>query len=122
MIYTKTQIDLLNASLQGDVKAFKKLLQVSQKLAALEGAIKSEKKAMDWLMKNDAILAVFVSATEGNKSAIRLLIQKGETVLAATANVLKGDDKAAMWLVKHKLAHYIELAEAIKYAQDHTPD
>ena len=112
MIYSKTQIELLTLSLEGNIKAFKELLKQSHNLAALEGAIRGEPKAIE----HDAILAIFLNATEGNKSAIRFLINKKELVLAATANLVKGDDKAAEWLHRFGYEHYIELAEAIKNA------
>lgn len=122
MIYTKTQIRLLKASLEGDPKATQVLMGHNRNLAALDAAFKGDIDALKWLMNNDAVLAIFYNATEGNKRAVRFLIERGETVLAATANVVKGDGKAEEWLAKHKLEHYIMLAEAIKFAIRNVPD
>lgn len=122
MIYTKTQIRLLKSSLEGEHKATKALMGLNRNLAALDAAFKGDEEALQWLLNNDAILAIFFNATEGNRSAVRFLIEQGETVLAATANVVKGDEKAEAWLVKHKLEHYVLLAGAIKFALANLPD
>ena len=116
MIYSKKQIDLLIVSLEGNVKAFHELMKMSRNLAALESAIKADDGAIEWLIKHDAILAIFVNAIEGNKSAIRFLLNKGELVLAATANLVNGDEDAAVWLKNSGYKHYTELADSIRGA------
>jgi hypothetical protein len=121
MIYIKTHIRLLKASLEGDKKATKALFGLNRNLGALDSAIRGDEEALKWLMANDATLAIFYNALEGNKSAVKFLIEKGEAVLAATVNVVRGDEKAEDWLVKHKFEHYVLLAEAIKFALNNRP-
>jgi len=119
MIYSKKQIELLCGALRGNVEARRTLFNTNRELVALEGAIMDDVKSTEWLIKNCLILAVFCDVINGNKKAVRVLIAKNEPGLAAAANFLKGDQKAELWLRKHDLEHYIDLAESITYAQEH---
>ena len=61
----------------------------------------------------------FDLVVNGNNPAVKILLAKKEYGLAAAANYYKGDEKAGVWLKKHNLEYYAELAEAIKYAEEH---
>jgi hypothetical protein len=116
MNYSKKQIELLSSALRGDKSAFSTLAAEAPELTALENALRGEKAPMEWLMKNHKLLAAFVDASEGNGSAVKLLLSKKAFEWAAVANVLNEDENALQWLKKHGLAHYLKLAESIKYA------
>jgi hypothetical protein len=116
MNYSKRQIELLCSALRGDKTAFSTLAVEVPELTALENALRGEKAPMEWLIKNNKILAAFVDASEGNGSAVKLLLSKKAFELAAVANLLNEDENAMEWLKKHGLFYYIKLAESIKYA------
>ncbi|MGP8214347.1 MAG: hypothetical protein ACLQQ4_02160 [Bacteroidia bacterium] len=117
MIYSEKQILLLCGALKGEPGYAQKLLEESQELFAFESAVRGNVKAAEWLIKEHKLLALFVDAIFGNKSAIKVLLAKKEFELAATANLFKGDKKAGVWLEVHHKAHFVQLAESIKYAQ-----
>ena len=116
MNYSKRQIELLCSALRGDKTAFSTLAVEVPELTALENALRGEKAPMEWLIKNNKILAAFVDASEGNGSAVKLLLSKKAFELAAVANLLNEDENAMEWLKKRGLFYYIKLAESIKYA------
>jgi len=119
MIYSEKQIELLSLALMGDKKAQKLLNDECKPLKQLEGALKADKNSIEWLLKNDKMLAVFDDAVGGSRSAVRLLMQKKEFGWAAVANYMNGDDEALVWLKKQGLQAFVKLALGIKELQKH---
>lgn len=118
MKFSETQIDLLSRSMKGDKNAYQLLLAESRDLAAAGAALLGDVNSMNWLLKNNKVLALFVDASDGNKSAVKVLLIKKYFRFAAVANFLNGDDAAGEWLAKYHLKHYLTLAENIKYARE----
>ncbi|HTA84034.1 MAG TPA: hypothetical protein VK783_13910 [Bacteroidia bacterium] len=118
MIYSKKQIELLAEALKGSADARSALALEAPELVMLEAGIMTEVRAMQWLIQNHKMLALFMDAVHGNRSAVRILIKMKETGLAAVANLCNGDDNAGEWLKMHHLYHYLKLAEGIKYAHN----
>ena len=116
MIYSQKQIELLSDALRGSAEARQRLIEEAPELVMLEAALMTEKIALEWLMKNNKLLALFTDAVFGNKSAVKMLMAKKEYGLAAAANLTNGDDAAGIWLKNNNLIHYLKLAEGILYA------
>jgi hypothetical protein len=117
MIYSKLQIEILCDAFRGNSSALTRLMKEAPELAALESALMGEAKPMEWLLKHNKMLAIFVSAVDGNKSAIKTLFAKKEFVWAAVANLLLKDKEAEEWLKKQGQEHFVQLAECIRDAQ-----
>jgi hypothetical protein len=113
MIYTKNQIDLLSKALLGDKTAHKRLETENYNLFRLHGALRGSSQDIEWLLKNDKMLAAFDDAVGGNRTAVRALIKLKEPAWAAMANYVHGDDIALQWLKKHGMEHYYKLAKCI---------
>ena len=118
MVYSLKKIELLSKALKGDQKVFGQLRKESPEFAALGAALVGNAAAMKWLLENEATLALFADAVEGNKTATQMLLKEKHHELAAVANMLNDDEKAEMWLEKHNLNHFINLAVAIQHALD----
>jgi hypothetical protein len=119
MIYSKNQIELLAEALKGSAAARDRLKLESPELVMLEAGIMTEVPAMQWLIKNHKVLAMFMDGVHGNKSAVRILMAMKQFGFAAVANYVNGDDNAGEWLKNNHLYHYLKLAEGIKYAHKH---
>ena len=118
MIYSKNQIELLAEALKGSPQARQRLMDEAPELVMLEAGLMTEVPAMEWLLQHNKLLALFMDAVHGNKSAVKVLMLKKEYGLAAVANYTNGDDEAGLWLRNHRLDHYLRLAEGIKYAHN----
>ena len=55
-------------------------------------------------------LAAFVNAIWDDKDAFRLLMDEKQFHWAAVANFINGDEKAAIFLKRNQLDHYLALA------------
>ena len=118
MIYSLKKIELLARSLMGDKKVFAQLRKDAPEMAALGAALVGNAAAMKWLLVHEPTLALFADAVEGNKTATQMLLKEKHHELAAVANMLNDDENAEMWLEKHNLKHFINLAVAIQDALD----
>ena len=105
-------------ALKGDKKLFKQLIEEAPEFAALGSALVGSPQAMNWLIKNEKTLAIFVDAVHGNKSAVQILIQEKQPELAAVSNMLNEDGGAELWLEHHNLRDYLYFAAAIQIAMD----
>ena len=118
MVYSIEKIRLLTMALKGDKKLFKQLIEEAPEFAALGSALVGSPQAMNWLIKNEKTLAIFVDAVHGNKSAVQILIQEKQPELAAVSNMLNEDGGAELWLEHHNLRDYLYFAAAIQIAMD----
>ena len=90
---------------------FEELVKLKTAAIGLEGY----KKALEYLLvQKHLVLAAFVNAIWDDKDAFALLMEKKEVVWAAMSNFINGDEKAALFLKKNKLDHYLQLAHVIQ--------
>lgn len=118
MVYSLDKIKLLTLALKGDKKVFEQLMKEAPEFAAVGSALVGSPKAMNWLIKNEKTLAIFVDAVHGNKSALQILLQEKQPELAAVSNMLNEDGAAELWLEKHNLREYLYFAASIQIAMD----
>ncbi len=118
MVYSIEKIRLLTLALKGDKNLFKRVREEAPEFAAVGSALVGSPDAMNWLIKNEKTLAIFVDAVHGNKSAVNILMQEKHPELAAVANMLNEDGKAELWLEHHGLKDYLYFAAAIQIAMD----
>jgi len=112
LIYPPQIIKVLISLVKGNPNA-KDWLEKNnlEELVQLNDAVSRFPKALEYLLVHrHIILAAFVNAVWEDKKALALLMDKKEFHWAAMADYINGNDKAAIFLKKHKLEHYAELA------------
>ncbi len=126
--YPPEVIKLLAELFTGNQAAYHALLEMNHKeLVLLPVYILDEKEKVFDVLKETKhhILAAFVKAVDGERSAIKFLLDSKAAEWAAVAGYVNGDEKALVWLDRNNFPEYAELArrihERVKKENDDNP-
>jgi hypothetical protein len=116
MNYSKEAIQHLTQFIKGD-DAGRAWLQKNNfpELILFYYSILGQKEAVRELIKNkqDEIIA-FALAARGDAKAFNWLVENKKFIPAAVVQSIYEKKPARLWLLKHNLNHYLDLADAIK--------
>ena len=126
--YPPEVIKLLADLFTGNQAAYHALLEMNHKeLVLLPVYIIDEKEKVFDVLKETKhqVLAAFLKAVDGERSAIKFLLDSKSAQWAAVAGYVNGDEKALLWLERNNFSEYAELArkmqERIKKESDDNP-